>query len=156
VIEIEYYRYLVQARDEIVDNLDELYNSFCAWLYDKDTDHGYWVAIGGDPNDPNDGAYGVPRDPRGRDEVGFDENAFVKWLNENHGGEVEIVATEHAGILAQEFFEWAKAKGYVEGELAPGSLWYDMELYPVFIKETDSLPAIERLVEKHGVKRVYF
>jgi hypothetical protein len=51
VIEIEYYRYLVQARDEIVDNLDELYNSFCAWLYDKNTDHGYWVAIGGDPND---------------------------------------------------------------------------------------------------------
>ncbi|GHU87459.1 hypothetical protein FACS1894202_01780 [Clostridia bacterium] len=156
VIEIEYYRYLVQVNDEIADNLETLYSDFNAWLCDKDNDHGYWVAIGGDPNDPTDSRFGVPCDPNGRDGVGFDENAFIKWLNENHGAQAEVVATEKTDILSNEFFDWSKIKGYVTGELAPGALYFDLDHYPDFIKETDCLPEIQRLVERQGVKRVYF
>jgi hypothetical protein len=176
VIEIEYDRHLVQSRDEIVDNLESLYADFNDWLRDKSNDHGYWVATDGDPNDPKDSRYGAPRDPNGRDGLCFDADAFIKWLNENHSGEAEIVATEPAGIHhSQEFFEWAKANGYVDEEsieaqlretasrfgvdvegLRGKSMWYDDKLYPVFVKETGCVPEILRLVEEQGVKRVYF
>ena len=157
VIEIEYDRHLVQASDEVVDNLESLYRDFNDWLGNKDNDHGYWVAMDGNPADPTHPNYGMPRDPNGRDGLCFGADAFLKWLNENRNAQAEIVATESAGIHhAKEFFEWAKSKGYVEGELSPNTLWYDDSLYLVFVEETDCTPDILRLVEKHGVKRVYF
>jgi hypothetical protein len=165
VIEIEYDRHLIQASDEAVDNLEALYREFRDWLGDRENDHGYWLAMDGSPADPN-----------GRDCLCYDANAFLKWLNENHNAQAEIIATEPAGLHhTKEFFEWAKNKGYVSEEtiaaqiaenavrfgidaekLGTVTLWYDDSLYPAFVKETDSLPDILRLVEKTGVKRVYF
>ena len=176
VIEIEYDRHLVQASDEVVDNLEALYRDFNDWLGNKDNDHGYWVAMDGDTADPTHPNYGMPRDPNGRDDLCFGADAFLKWLNENHNAQAEIIATESAGIHhSKEFFEWAKSKGYVSEEaftaqitetatcfgidaekLGAANLWYDDSLYPAFVKETDCLPDILRLVENDCIKRVYF
>jgi hypothetical protein len=96
VIEIEYYRHLVEASEEVVDSLDDYYRNFNIWLNDKGNDHGYWEAMLGDPDDPADCSYGCPHDPDGRDGLCFDADAFLKWLNENHCGEAKIIATESA------------------------------------------------------------
>jgi hypothetical protein len=157
VIEIEYNRHLIQASDEVVDNLENLYRDFNDWLSDKENDHVYWVSMD-------------------KDCLCYDANALLKWLNENHNAQAEIIATESAGLHhTKEFFEWAKSKGYVSEEtiaaqisetaarfgidaekLSTSTLWYDDSLYPAFVEETNCLPDILRLIEETGVKRVYF
>lgn len=162
VIEIEYDRHLVQARDEIVDGLETFYGNFNDWLHDKANDHGYWVATHLGAN--------------GKDGLCYDADAFLNWLNENHNAAARIIATESAGIHhSKEFFEWANANGYINEESIAAQIaeiaarfsitvekagaiimWHDDDLYPVFVKETGCTPEILRLVEERDVKRVYF
>ncbi len=50
----------------VADDLYAYQKKFDEWLFDRSNDHGYWVI------DPHDGDWGLC----------YDDEAFIKWLNE--------------------------------------------------------------------------
>ncbi len=121
IAEVEYDRYLIECRADVAEGIVGIQQKFDEWLYDRNNDHGLWVAITDNPddvNDPNSPHYGMALDPDGRDGVSYGINDFLNWLNQNYGCDAKIVAGEEAGLHhIEEYNEWLCERGLAQSQV---------------------------------------
>ena len=115
IVEFDSHRYLIECDEDVAANINVYAEMFLDWLYDKNNDHGYWIAFAHNPdaiNDPESPYYGYVPDSGGKDGLSYGIDEFLKWLNENclQGKELpEIIGQEAIGAHhIDEFDEWLK------------------------------------------------
>ena len=61
---------VIDLPEALVKDLDEIQRCFFQWLFDKRTDHEYWIVKNGE-----------------KDLCAFDSEAFVRWINSEYSHE---------------------------------------------------------------------
>lgn len=85
VVEFDIGADIIDVPQSVIDNRERLRTRFLKWLYDKNTQHKYWVEM---------------KDSTGKKLRGvcYRSNAFVEWLNKkvlSKTGETAVVLTEN-------------------------------------------------------------